>query len=185
MPHETTPARLRLRPILLSDASATSALMTPGISRWTATWPSQVSNEEALQRIADVHDRTAQGICFAQAIERLSDGVLMGWINARKESPDARTGVIGYWMGEPFHGRGYMTEVVRAFVPLVWDNLRVDVIEAGALPDNTASIAILKRLGMRYVGDREELAPVRNRIERCVWCALDRPDRDRNCLPSL
>ncbi len=148
--------------------------MTPGVSRWTATWPSQVSNEQALRRIADVHDRTARGICFAQAIERLSDGVLMGWINARKPSPDARVGAIGYWMGEAFHGRGYMTEAVRAFLPLVWDKLSVDMIEAGALPNNTASIAILKRLGMRYVGDREELSPVRNRIERCVWYALDR-----------
>jgi RimJ/RimL family protein N-acetyltransferase len=184
MPYEPTTARLRLRPISQSDAGPTAALMTLGVSRWTATWPTQVSAQDVLQRITDLHVRTARGIYFARAIERLSDGVLMGWTSARKQSPDARVGAIGYWIGEAFHGQGYMTEAVRAFVPLVWENLSVDVIEAGTLPENTASISILKRLGMRYVGDREELAPVRNRIERCVWYALDRSHPDGTVVDS-
>ena len=177
MPYTTITERLGFRPILQSDAAATAALMTAGLSRWLATWPSQVSNQEVSQRIADLHDRTAEGTCFARAIEGLDDGTLMGWVSARKETKDSRLGVIGFWIGEPFHGRGYMTEAVRAFVPLVWDNLGVDVIEAGALPENAASISILKRIGMHYIGDRLELAPARNRIERCVWYALERVQR--------
>lgn len=167
-------ARLRLRPISQSDAGPTAALVTFGVSRWTATWPIQVSDEEVLRRIANLDERTTQGVCFARAIERRSDRTLMGWISAGKQSPDARVGTISYWIGEAFHGQGYMTEAVRVFVPLVWAALDIDVIEAGAQPENKASISILKRVGMRYLGDREEFAPVRNRVERCAWYALDR-----------
>jgi RimJ/RimL family protein N-acetyltransferase len=174
--------RLRLRPISNEDAGPTAALITYGVSRWTATWPTQVSTQEVLQRIADVHDGEVRGTTFARAIERLSDGALMGWINARKQSAEGRVATVGYWIGEQFHGQGYMTEAATAFVPLAWSALDVDVIEAGAQPENAASISILKRLGMHHVGDREELAPVRNRVERCAWYALDRSNHQNTEL---
>jgi hypothetical protein len=31
--------RLRLRPVHDGDAEATARLMTPGVSRWLASWP--------------------------------------------------------------------------------------------------------------------------------------------------
>jgi RimJ/RimL family protein N-acetyltransferase len=49
------------------------------------------------------------------------------------------------------------------------------VIEAGAQPENAASIAILRKLGMQCTGMRRDYAPVRNRDETCVYFELSRP----------
>lgn len=167
--------RLQLRPLASSDAAATSALITPDVSRWTASWPAEISVEEAQIRIAEGQARAAEGLLFARAIVRISDGALMGWISVGKPTVAARLGTMGYWIGEAYQARGYMTEAVRAFMPRVWTALDVDVIEAGAQPGNAASLSILQGLGMRRLGDREDLAPVRNRMEICAWYALDRP----------
>lgn len=166
--------RIRLRPLSAADAAPTAPLITPGVSRWTATWPPQVSPPEVADRIARTRQNEAKGLCVARVIERAADGSLMGWITAIKPTPEGRVGTLGYWIGEIFHGQGYMTEACRAFVALAWDGLGIDVLEAGAQPANTASIAILKRLGMRYIGDRDDLASVRGRVERCAWYALAR-----------
>lgn len=176
MDDTTITSRLRLRPLAITDAEQTAALITPDVSQWTATWGATVSIAEVSERIAQIQSDTQHGVCFARAIERSNDGSLIGWINARKDAPEKRLGTFGYWIGEKFHGLGYMTEVCRAFIPIVWAGLGINVLEAGAQPNNTASIAILRRLGMQYVGERDELAPSRGRIERCSWFSLSCPE---------
>ena len=166
--------RVRLRPLELSDAAAIALLMTPGVSRWTASWPESVTPEEVSERIRSVSESTQRRLALTQVIERAWDGILMGWISAKKVTSDDTVASFGYWIGEQFHGCGFMTEAARLFVTLAWDELGLEVIEAGAQPGNAASIAILKRLGMQPIGERTELAPSRGRLEKCVWFALRR-----------
>lgn len=167
--------RVRLRLLAAADAAPTAALISPGISRWTATWPEQVSAGEVAQRIDRTLENEAAGLCLARVIERAEDGALMGWVTAFRSAPGARVAALGYWIGEAFHGRGTTSAACAAFLPMVWRGLDIDVLEAVAQPANTASIAILRRLGMEYVGDREEFAPVRGRADRCVWYRMARP----------
>ena len=44
-------ARLRLRCVAPDDAHATSAMMTPEVSRWVAYWPFPFTYEMAVERI--------------------------------------------------------------------------------------------------------------------------------------
>ena len=60
-------------------------------------------------------------------------------------------------------------------VPFLTD-LGVRVIEAAVRPDNPASIAVLRRLGMRCVGERSVHASTRGRDERCLAYELARPE---------
>jgi [ribosomal protein S5]-alanine N-acetyltransferase len=170
--NEAKDLRIRLRPLEPADAAATAVLITPGVSRWTGSWPESVTAAEVLERIRLTAAAALKGLAFTRVIERANDGALMGWISAKKATAEETVGTLGYWIGECFHGQGYMTEAVRTFLPLAWDALALKVIEAGAQPDNAASIAILKRLGMRPIGERTELAPARGRFEKCVWFAL-------------
>ncbi|GGF31508.1 ribosomal-protein-alanine N-acetyltransferase [Youhaiella tibetensis] len=59
---------------------------------------------------------------------------------------------LGYWMGEPFAGQGYMTEAVGAVLPFVFDTLGLHRIHAAFLPDNLASRRVLEKNGFKEEG---------------------------------
>ena len=69
------------------------------------------------------------------------------------ESPFANVGAsLGYWLGQPHVGLGYMTDAVAAAVSYTIYGLRLHRIEAATLPDNAASIRVLERNGFRREG---------------------------------
>ena len=60
---------------------------------------------------------------------------------------------LGYWLGQPYWGRGYMSEAVRGFIALVFATIPDDTLYSGAFADNAASLRIQEKLGFRHDGD--------------------------------
>lgn len=58
---------------------------------------------------------------------------------------------IGWHLAEPFWGKGLATEAAQALLNYGFDSLGLDTIWAVADPNNTASTAVMERLGMHYV----------------------------------
>ena len=166
-------ARLRLRPLRLEDASVVSTLMTPNVSRWVATWPSPFSIEAATERLGRAIAGNEAGTAFSRVAERKSDGAFMGWLGIAVMDEEKRIGSMGYWLGEPFHGQGYLTEALPHFVAGAIAALRLNHLDAGAQVDNVASRAALERIGMRFVEERMDQTPIRPDPERCAFYRLD------------
>merc|ERR1711964_838776 len=59
---------------------------------------------------------------------------------------------IGYWLGEPFWGRGYATEAVRAVTDYAFRELGVSRIEATAYSTNIGSCKVLEKAGFLKEG---------------------------------
>jgi RimJ/RimL family protein N-acetyltransferase len=57
------------------------------------------------------------------------------------------TAEIGYWLGEPFWGKGIVTEAVRALVPVVFQKTMILRIQAGIFSNNPASMRVLEKSG--------------------------------------
>jgi RimJ/RimL family protein N-acetyltransferase len=57
------------------------------------------------------------------------------------------TAEIGYWLGEPFRGRGIATEAVRALVPVAFERTTIVRIQAGIFENNPASMRVLEKCG--------------------------------------
>jgi len=57
------------------------------------------------------------------------------------------TAEIGYWLGEPFWGKGIVTDAVRALVPVVFDRTGIIRIQAGVFSNNPASMRVLEKSG--------------------------------------
>ena len=72
-----------------------------------------------------------------------------------------------------------MTEAAAATVSAAFERLDLDVIEACAQPENAASFAIMRRLGMVRAGERAVFAPARDCEELCVFYELRRPVQAR------
>lgn len=151
-----------------------SEMMTPSVSRWVASWPVPFTGEMAMERIASMRQAFMEGRALPCAIERRSDGVLLGWIAVTRREAGERRGMLGYWMGEAHHGHGYMREAAPAAVELAFRSLDLDVIEAAAQPENKASFGVLRGCGMVPVGERMIFAPARSRDELCLLYELVR-----------
>lgn len=58
-----------------------------------------------------------------------------------------RTAEIGYWLAEPFWGKGIITDAVRAFVPVAFSQTDLVRIQAGIFSNNPASMRVLEKCG--------------------------------------
>ena len=69
-----------------------------------------------------------------------------------------RTGEIGYWLGEPFWGRGIATSAVRALSR--WAFLSFDLVrlQARVFDSNSASRKVLEKAGFTYEGRLRQAA---------------------------
>ncbi|WP_034264226.1 GNAT family N-acetyltransferase [Aminiphilus circumscriptus] len=59
---------------------------------------------------------------------------------------------LGYYMGAPFAGRGFMTEGIGLVMSFAFGDLGLHRLEANIQPGNAASIALVRRCGFRKEG---------------------------------
>lgn len=72
---------------------------------------------------------------------------------ASNQSQYPRTGTMGYWLGEPYWGRGYATIVVKAWVDYVWRTFPWCYrIESDRYGWNVASGRVLEKAGIQLEG---------------------------------
>lgn len=65
---------------------------------------------------------------------------------------EGRPPELGYWLGEPYWGQGYMTEAGRALIEVAHATHQYDLVAARALADNAGSLNVLEKLGFRRKG---------------------------------
>jgi len=88
------------------------------------------------------------------------------WVICEAERPQSAIGLIeirrrphgsgqrGFWIGQPFWGRGYMTEAVIAVQDHVFLEAGLDELIVMNAPDNPASRRIKEKTGAEYLGLR-------------------------------
>src|SRR5258705_368492 len=59
---------------------------------------------------------------------------------------------LGYYVGRPYAGQGFMTEGLRAAVQYAFTNLGLHRLEANIQPNNAPSINLVKRCGFKNEG---------------------------------
>lgn len=165
-------ARLCLRPVRAEDAGALPALITPMISQWTASWCYPFTTAMAEERVAATLADNAAGTGFNRVLTEAADAQMIGWFRVTRDAQTPRAGSLGYWLAESVHGRGYLTEALPVFVQAAIAALKLERLEAGAQPANTASIAALTRLGMAFIEQRPHYVPARGREEPTNFYAL-------------
>ncbi len=59
---------------------------------------------------------------------------------------------LGYWLGEPYWGKGLMSEAARGLIEAAHRTAHFELIAARALADNAASLNVLEKLGFARTG---------------------------------
>jgi len=58
-----------------------------------------------------------------------------------------RAAEIGYWLGEPYWGKGFMTEAVKKVTDWAFKTFDICRIQAGCFESNRASMRVLEKAG--------------------------------------
>lgn len=90
---------------------------------------------------------------------------------------DVQGTVIGYWLGEPFWSRGFMSEAASRVVAWYFEATEADHLGSGVFTFNKASLAIQKKLGFVEIGTssrhclarQEDLRHIDTRLTRARW----------------
>ncbi|MGL4242638.1 MAG: GNAT family N-acetyltransferase [Beijerinckiaceae bacterium] len=155
---------LFIRPPQMSDYEIWAALRDQSrafLQPWEPMWPLDDLTRGAFRRRLERYARELdRNEAFPFFVFRATDRVLVGGLNLTNVRRGAASmASLGYWMGEPFAGRGVMTAAVRQVTQLAFARLDIRRIEAACLPENAASIRLLEKTGFRREGlAREYLA---------------------------
>ena len=114
---------------------------------------------------------------FSQQADQLhyviagADDRLMGAIGFKLSDPSAPE--LGYWLGEDFWGRGYVTEATQALMAAIAATGLVQTVVARVLASNPGSLRVLEKCGFvvtehsQSVVDRHRGKP----LVRLAWRA--------------
>lgn len=121
---------------------------------WEPIWPEDDLTPEAFKRrLARYRDERAAGTAYPFFVERCADGALLGGINLNNiRRRAAMCATLGYWMGAPHAGKGYMSAAVPAICAFAFGQLSLHRIEAACLPENAASVRVLEKAGFQREG---------------------------------
>lgn len=145
---ELTTRRLRLRCCTLADAPEIKRLAgEKEIAATTENIPHPYNDGDAETWI-DTHGPAfrADG-SLELAIERVSDGVLLGVIGLLTREA-GRVAEIGYWIGKPHWNRGYASEAALRVVEYGLNERGLVEIYAACFARNIASQQVLAKAGL-------------------------------------
>ena len=140
--------RLVIRRFTIADAEAFASYRSdPEVARYQG-WDAPYGLDQAVAFISGLPDPFSPGAWCQLAVT--TDGDLIGDV-ALYTDTDPRLGRIGFTLTRAAQGRGYAAEAVRAVLAYAFGR-GAHRIAADCDTRNTASVAVLERLGMRREG---------------------------------
>lgn len=121
---------------------------------WEPEWaPDEFDRAAWRRRIARALDEHRRGaatsfLVFDRDGHELQGGITLG--NMRYGV--ARSGHVGYWIGERFAGQGVMSEALGLLCAYAFNRLALHRIEAACIPSNARSIRVLEKAGFQREG---------------------------------
>lgn len=137
-----------LRPWRMSDAeSLVRSANNPKIAaRLRDRFPNPYTTKHAREYLERDARRGADGIEFVLAIE--VEGEAVGGIGIVRGNDIERVSAeMGYWLGEPFWGKGIVSAAITNFAPFVMERFGLTRLHADCFTDNPASARVLEKAG--------------------------------------
>jgi ribosomal-protein-alanine N-acetyltransferase len=154
--------------------SAVRAESRDFLTPWEPTWGGGHLSEEGYRDrfLRSDGDGSRTFFLFRRADEQLVGGVTIANIRYGV----ALSASMGYWLGQPYTGQGYMTEALRRLIAFCFDDLYLHRIEAACIPENTASRKVVASLGFREEGLAREYLKIDGQWRDHVLYGLLRED---------
>jgi len=142
--------RLLLRPFQENDAEAFFACcQNPNLGNNAGWAPHKTLNESReILHSAFIGQEGIWAVTLKDTQQLIASiGIVP---DPKRENPQVR--MLGYWLDEPYWGKGYMSEAVQAVLNYGFNELQLSLITANCYPHNKRSQQVLKRNGFIYEG---------------------------------
>lgn len=136
--------KVRLRPIREADAEVAYELVKNEAVVSTLDWDGPNNVEELRDTYRRWEEEIKNGESYNLVIECTEQPGLIGCLGIRFQRHPQQANV-GYWLGEPFWNKGYMTEAVRLGCHLSFKYLNVARAYATVFVGNTGSRRVLEK----------------------------------------
>jgi RimJ/RimL family protein N-acetyltransferase len=149
MTHDLTTPRLKLRHLRAADASRLQSLCDNlNVARMLEVVPHPYPDGLAEDWIAARPAGWRDGTNYTFAIEFEAELIGVIAIERREDGTHA----LGYWLGEPWWGRGLMSEAVACTIGFARDRLGLKKLVSAYFTENAASGRIQEKHGFLVVG---------------------------------
>lgn len=162
---------LELRPFSMDDVSSIAKYANnENIEKWLRDgFPHPYSLKDAKDFIEPLVDMESPNI-FAISL----DGEAIGSLGVFfQENVYKRSAEIGYWLGEPFWGRGIMASSIRVLTQYLFSSYDLVRIFSEPYSDNIASIKTLEKAGYKYEGTKKKAVYKHGQFhDTCLYAAI-------------
>jgi len=174
--------RLSLRAITAQDVDDFYAIYSNlEVMRYWSTPPLPDKNA-AGKLISQIHADFGRHEILKWGIALRSNDTLIGSVTLFHLDFTHRRAELGYALGRPYWGKGYMQETLKAVINYAFEDLNFHRIEADVDPRNSASIKTVERLGFQREGYLRERWQVNGEIQDALFYGLIRPDWETGTL---
>lgn len=164
--------RLSLRRVTAADAQALFAIFSNAdVMRYWST-PPMTDPAQAEKKIADALDAYCSELHLLYGIERTADKTFIGTCTLFNINAQNRRADIGYALGRPNWGAGFMHEALSALVGYAFGAMNLLRLEADIDPRNLASAKTLDRLGFQREGYLRERWIVNGEVSDSILYGL-------------
>ncbi len=150
--------RIYLRMPEPMDLAAFTELVTSSqawLSRWV-TGDAAARDPDGSLWFTSTLEANAGGRSQKMFVHRLEDHRLMGGMNLNELVRGSfQNAFLGYWIGEPHAGQGYMSDALATVLRHAFGAQDLHRVEANIQPGNEASIALVRRAGFVREGFSE------------------------------
>ena len=189
-PPTLTTARLTLRAFEESDAPALfQHARNPNLTRFTL-WDHHKTLGDSICFVRDYAKlRYREGMAEPYAITLTPHTEPIGVCGCFWASEPNQTMELGYWVAEPFWGRGIAVEASAALIEFAFRQYEPERVQARVIEGNFSSVRVLEKLNFRYEGSLRASLLRRSRFEdvrmysllRAEWNVTQR-ERTRHTL---
>lgn len=145
-------SKVKLRPIHPDDASVAYDLVRDDRVTSMLLWDGPSNLAELIEGYRLRADRWKQAISpYVFGIDLIGKSSIIGSIDARYQEYPGQW-EIGYWLGVPHWGNGYMTEAVRLITHFAFKHLDAVRVCADPYVGNIASSRVLEKNGFQLDG---------------------------------
>ncbi len=142
---------VRMRPLGLSHIAHVQRLAAAEeIARHTFV-PHPYPPDGAKDFVENAREKWREEEAYVFAILERASGDFAGCMGIHPQPPHQRA-EVGYWIGQPYWGRGFASAALRLLIQFGFEELGLNRIAAGHFPGNPASGRVMQKANMRYEG---------------------------------
>lgn len=167
--------RLVLRPPHRDDVEELSELANDRkVAEMLSRMPYPYTVSDAESFVRNYRSRNRGGCNYAVALAETGAFIGCAGLDTREYGLE-----LGYWIGEPYWGRGYATEVAHALVDLAFRATEIDRLNVSCRVINSPSRRVIHKCGFQYVGQgmmdsvvAGKVPVERYQLDRKTWVSL-------------